>query len=107
MYTTLMIRFGELNTKGKNKIMFINTLLRNIRHALKEFKNLEISKTHDRIYIELNGEDHNKIHEKLQMVSGIQNYSFVNRVEKDMDKIIDACEELIKDKEKFTFKVRA
>ena len=107
MYTTLMIRFGELNTKGKNKIMFINTLLRNIRHALKEFKNLEISKTQDRIYIELNGEDHNKIHEKLQMVSGIQNYSFVNRVEKDMDKIIDACEDLIKDKEKFTFKVRA
>lgn len=107
MYTTLMIRFGELNTKGKNKIMFINTLLRNIRHALKEFKNLEINKTHDRIYIELNGEDHNKIHEKLQMVSGIQNYSFVNRVEKDMDKIIDACEDLIKDKEKFTFKVRA
>ena len=107
MYTTLMIRFGELNTKGKNKIMFINTLLRNIRHALKEFKNLEISKTHDRIYIELNGEDHNKIHEKLQMVSGIQNYSFVNRVEKDIDKIIDACEDLIKDKEKFTFKVRA
>ena len=107
MYTTLMIRFGELNTKGKNKIMFINTLLRNIRHALKEFKNLEISKTHDRIYIELNGEDYNKIHEKLQMVSGIQNYSFVNRVEKDMDKIIDACEDLIKDKEKFTFKVRA
>ena len=107
MYTTVMIRFGELNTKGKNKIMFINTLLRNIKHALKEFKNLEISKTHDRIYIELNGEDHNKIHEKLQMVSGIQNYSFVNRVEKDMDKIIDACEELIKDKEKFTFKVKA
>jgi thiamine biosynthesis protein ThiI len=102
-----MIRFGELNTKGKNKIMFINTLLRNIKHALKEFKNLEISKTHDRIYIDLNGEDHNKIHEKLQMVSGIQNYSFVNRVEKDMDKIIDACEELIKDKEKFTFKVKA
>lgn len=107
MYTTIMIRFGELNTKGKNKIMFINTLLRNIKHALKEFKNLEISKTHDRIYIDLNGEDHNKIHEKLQMVSGIQNYSFVNRVEKDMDKIIDACEELIKDKEKFTFKVKA
>ena len=107
MYTTVMIRFGELNTKGKNKIMFINTLLRNIKHALKEFKNLEISKTHDRIYIDLNGEDHNKIHEKLQMVSGIQNYSFVNRVEKDMDKIIDACEELIKDKEKFTFKVKA
>lgn len=106
MYTTVMIRFGELNTKGKNKIMFINTLLRNIKHALKEFKNLEISKTHDRIYIDLNGEDHNKIHEKLQMVSGIQNYSFVNRVEKDMDKIIDACEELIKDKEKFTFKVK-
>ena len=107
MYTTLMIWFGELNTKGKNKKMFINTLHSNIKHALKEFKNIEISRTHDRIYIELNGEDHNKINDKLQMISGIQNYSFVNRVEKDMDKIIDACEELIKGKEKFTFKVKA
>jgi len=107
MYTTIMIRFGELNTKGKNKIMFINTLLRNIKHALKDFKKIEISKTHDRIYIELNGENQEKIHERLQMVSGIQNYSFVRRVDKDMNKIIDACEDLIKDKEKFTFKVRA
>ena len=107
MYSTIMIRFGELNTKGKNKIMFINTLLRNVRHALKDFKKLEITKTHDRIYIDLNGEDINLINEKLQMVSGIQNYSFVNRVEKDMDKIIDACEELIKDRDQFTFKVRA
>lgn len=107
MFTTVMIRFGELNTKGKNKIMFINTLLRNVKHALKDFTKLEICKTHDRIYIELNGEDHNLINERLQMVSGIQNYSFVNRVEKDMDKIVDACEELIKNKNKFTFKVRA
>ena len=107
MYSTIMIRFGELNTKGKNKIMFINTLLRNVRHALKDFKKIEISKTHDRIYIDLNGEDANLINEKLQIVSGIQNYSFVNRVEKDIDKIVDACEELIKDKSTFTFKVRA
>ena len=107
MYTTVMIRFGELNTKGKNKIMFINTLLRNVKHALKDFTKLEISKTHDRIYIELNGEDASSINERLQMVSGIQNYSFVNRVEKDMNKIVDACEELIKDKDTFTFKVRA
>ena len=107
MYSTIMIRFGELNTKGKNKIMFINTLLRNVRHALKDFKRIEISKTHDRIYIDLNGEDANLINDKLQIVSGIQNYSFVNRVEKDIDKIVDACEELIKDKEPFTFKVRA
>lgn len=107
MYTTLMIRFGELNTKGKNKIMFINTLLRNVKHALKDFTKIEISKTHDRIYIELNGEDENLINEKLQMISGIQNYSFVNRVDKDINQIMDACENLIKDKEQFTFKVRA
>ena len=107
MYSTVMIRFGELNTKGKNKIMFINTLLRNVKHALKDFKNIEISKTHDRIYIDLNGENASLIDEKLQMVSGIQNYSFVNRVEKDINVIVNACEELIKDKEKFTFKVKA
>ncbi len=107
MYSTIMIRFGELNTKGKNKVMFINTLYRNIRHALKDFKKLEFSRTHDRIYIELNGEDDKLVNDKLQIVSGIQNYSFVNRVEKDINKIVDACEELIKNKDEFTFKVRA
>ena len=42
MTTQFMIRFGELNTKGKNKKDFINTLKRNISHSLSEINNLKI-----------------------------------------------------------------
>ena len=41
-YDHIMVRFGELNTKGKNKKEFIRTLAVNIRSALKDFNNLEI-----------------------------------------------------------------
>ena len=50
-YNCIMVRFGELNTKGKNKKEFINLLFKNIKKALKSFEALEIEKAHDRIYI--------------------------------------------------------
>ena len=39
-YDHIMVRFGELNTKGKNKKEFIRTLAVNIKNALKDFKEL-------------------------------------------------------------------
>ena len=39
-YDHIMVRFGELSTKGKNKMDFIRTLFNNIKAGLKEFKNI-------------------------------------------------------------------
>ena len=39
-YDHIMVRFGELSTKGKNKKDFIFRLGDNIRNALKEYKSL-------------------------------------------------------------------
>ena len=40
MYTTILVRFGELNTKGKNKKTFIQKLFTNIKRALKNYPTL-------------------------------------------------------------------
>ena len=50
-YDHIMVRFGELYTKGKNKIDFIRVLFHNIQRAVKDFSALEIKMRHDRIYI--------------------------------------------------------
>ena len=33
-YSEMMIRYGELSTKGKNKMRFVNKLRQNIQEAL-------------------------------------------------------------------------
>lgn len=50
-YDYIMVRFGELSTKGKNKKDFIKVLGDNIKHALKDFSNLTIDVRRDHIYI--------------------------------------------------------
>ena len=46
-YDHIMVRFGELSTKGKNKIDFIRVLFHNIQRALKEFDGLDIKMYND------------------------------------------------------------
>ena len=54
-YDTVLIRFGELTTKGKNRKNFIHRLYQNILYALRKVPQLEYRTTYDRIYITLNG----------------------------------------------------
>ena len=105
-YEYIMVRFGELSTKGKNKTDFINTLYRNIQHALKDFKALSFEKRYDHIYVLLNGEDENKVLARLQDVSGIFALSLVHRTENDLGAIKRDSLELIKQEEGKTFKVK-
>ena len=104
-YNYIMVRFGELSTKGKNKQNFIHLLYTNIKHALKEF-NVSLEERYDHIYIAINDEDYEQIVNRLQDVSGIHAMSLVCRIESDIDKIVDAAFELIQLEEGKTFKVR-
>ena len=106
-YDYIMVRFGELSTKGKNKIDFIKTLGSNIKHALKDFSNLEIEVKRDHIYVKLNGEDFRPVLARLQDVSGIHALSLVHRCSKEMEAVKASALELIKQEEGKTFKVKA
>ena len=106
-YDHIMVRFGELSTKGKNKIDFIRVLFNNIKRALKDFEGLDVTMRHDHIYVSLNGKDYAPIVERLQDVSGIQGLSLVYKAEdRDIENIKNVSLELIKQEEGNTFKVR-
>ena len=105
-YEHILIRFGELNTKGKNKIDFINTLYKNMKRVLKKFETLEYLKTRDHIYITLNDEDVDSVIKVLKTVSGIANFSLVKKCENDEQVIAKTCLEVMKEQEGKTFKVR-
>ena len=105
-YDHIMVRFGELSTKGKNKKDFINTLATNITNALKDFKELTFETRYDHIYVGLNKTPYEPVLERLQDVSGIHALSLVYRCEKDVDIVKESALALIKEEEGKTFKVK-
>lgn len=106
-YDHIMVRFGELSTKGKNKNEFIKVLARNIKGALSDFENIEIISRFDHIYVKLNDNDPKKIIEILQDVSGIQGLSLVLLTNEDIENLRKVCLELVKQEPGKTFKVHA
>lgn len=106
-YDHIMVRFGELSTKGKNKKDFIRVLAKNIKNALSDFSSLEFETKYDHIYVKLNDEDHNKVIDVLKDVSGIHSLSLVYKCSDDIEEIKKSSLELIKQEEGQTFKVKA
>ncbi len=104
-YSHIMVRFGELSTKGKNKKDFIRILAENIKRGLKEYENLSYEIRYDHIYIALNDTPYDPVISVLKDISGIRSVSLVYRLEKDMAKIKADSLELIKNEEGKTFKV--
>ncbi|MBB5324477.1 thiamine biosynthesis protein ThiI [Anoxybacillus tepidamans] len=86
-YDRILIRYGEMSTKGKNRNRFVVRLKRNIQKKLKAFPNIKIEYMRDRMYILLNGEPHEEIMEQLKTVFGIQSFSLAMKCENDIEKI--------------------
>lgn len=83
-YDEIMVRYGELSTKGKNKKYFINKLARNVRDVLHDLPQASVQANHDRMRIYLNGEDDQAVIERLRPIFGIQTFSPVVKIEKDI-----------------------
>ena len=107
IYDHIMVRFGEMSTKGKNKKDFIKVLAKNIRASLSDFEGIEIFSRFDHIYVKLNDNDPNRVIEVLQDVSGIQGLSLVLKTNDDIENLKNVCFELVKQEEGKTFKVHS
>lgn len=86
-YDHILVRFGEISTKGKNRKKFIEKLRQHIRFVLKDFEALKYASDRDRITIMLNGEDPEPISEQLKGVFGIQSFSLAVKCETNLDAI--------------------
>lgn len=93
--TELMIRYGELSTKGKNKKIFIKKLNKNVTKKLKKFDKLKVSYNRDRMHVKLHGEDAETVISELNDVFGIQSFSPVVRVDKSVDAAKEAVVQMI------------
>ena len=106
-YTEIMVRYGELSTKGKNRKDFIGRLAGNVTKVLRDFPQVEIHPRHDRMHIVLNDAPFAEVDKRLKRVFGIQTYSPTIKVEKTLAKIEETALALMKEtfKKGMTFKV--
>ena len=113
MFTAFLIKYAEIGVKGKNRYLFEDALVQQIKYALKrcegEFK---VRKTQGRIYVDAVGEfDFDETVDNLKTVCGISGICPVVYVEDEgFEKlgqdIVDYVDKVYPDKNK-TFKVNA
>jgi len=113
MFKAFLIKYGEIGIKGKNRYIFEDALVRQIRHALKNVDGtFQVRKEQGRIFVEARSEfDFEEVVGALQKVFGIVGICPVVIVEdtgfEDLAKAVCSfINEQYPDKNK-TFKVKA
>ena len=72
-FHSFLIKYGEIGIKGKNRYMFEDALVRQIRYALKDVEGeFLVHKCHGRVYVDCEGEyDYEETVDSLRKVFGI------------------------------------
>lgn len=104
MESAIVIRFGEIHLKGKNRGFFEKLLKENIKKTLRGF-DFTFTTMRSRYLIEnFDDNDYELIAEKLSKIAGIHNYSKALVVDSTLENIFNASKLLCENK-KGTFKV--
>ena len=70
--TAFLIKYGEIAIKGKNRYMFEDALMKQIRHAMAPVGDFKVRKESGRMFVEAQDEfDYDEAVEALQRVFGI------------------------------------
>ncbi|RZT22041.1 tRNA uracil 4-sulfurtransferase ThiI [Fictibacillus sp. BK138] len=107
LYDHLVVRYGELSLKGKNRRHFESQLFVTVKRKLRQYDKLKMAKLFDQIVVELNGEPHEPVVKALQDIFGIHSISLALRAENDLAEIQKAALLALKEAmiQKGTFKV--
>ena len=100
----ILVKYGELTTKGDNRNFFVKTLYNNIINKLDGI-DLSIEKTLSRMYIKYNSSDEEVIIDKLTKIFGIHSIVICDKVESKEESIKNKVLEILKNKEFNTFKI--
>lgn len=101
----ILIHYGEIGLKGKNRTTFENRLVRNVQKALGR-RAAWVRREYGRIIAQ---EEENancrELTEILQRIPGIENFSFARMTSLDMDEIITAARALARAASFSSFKI--
>jgi thiamine biosynthesis protein ThiI len=95
-YERILIRYGEISTKGRNRNKFVDKLKKSVRIALAPFPNVKVEASRDRMYVLLNGENCAEVIDKLKNIFGIQSFSPAIKIERGLEALKQTSLELVR-----------
>ncbi|SJP52251.1 Probable tRNA sulfurtransferase [Clostridioides difficile] len=98
MYNILIVKYGEIGVKGKNRYIFENRLIRNIRNMLKPIGKFNVYKEYGRIYVDLEDYDYEEVIEEVRKVFGIVGVCPGVRAKKDYDTLKKIALKMLEEK---------
>ena len=104
MNRVILIKYGELTTKGDNRKMFVNVLHKNIINKLKGL-DVFVYKDLSRMYIEFDEKDLDLILSKINKIFGIYAYTVAYKIESSRESIEKALLDILPTTNFNTFKV--
>ena len=113
LYQSFLIKYAEIGTKGKNRFLFEDALIKQIKHALRPVEGkFIISKESGRIYMDAQGEyDYDEVIAALKRVFGIAWICPMFQIEKtdfeEIKKDVASYVDQVYEDKNFTFKVDA
>lgn len=104
---SILVRYGELTLKGKNKHIFISQLVDNIKSKLKHFDKDKIKfiKDNNSLVIDVEENILNEVIKILKQVFGIYSLSVIEKCEKDVEAITNKIIEIVSKSDKKRFKL--
>lgn len=98
VYNILIVKYGEIGVKGKNRYIFENRLIRNIRNMLKPIGRFNVYKEYGRIYVDLEDYDYEEVIEEVRKVFGIVGVCPGVRAKKDYDTLKEIALKMLEEK---------
>ena len=84
MNRSIVIHYGEIGIKGKNRYLFENRLLSNIREHLKPLGTGPIRRRRGHLIVEVGEADAQAVQDELAHISGIEFFFLAERVQADL-----------------------
>lgn len=106
-FDVILVRYGELTTKGKNRNDFTRVLINNIKNKLQEYeKQYQLKKEFDRLFIELLDPTVSQpIINIVKNIFGSSSLSLAKRVDRDLTTIANCAITLVQYYQPDTFKL--
>lgn len=98
VYNILIVKYGEIGVKGKNRYIFENRLIRNIRNMLKPIGKFNVYKEYGRIYVDLEDYDYEEVIKEVRKVFGIVGVCPGVRAKKDYDTLKEIALKMLEEK---------
>lgn len=106
--SSVVVHYGELALKGRNRPWFLSTLTRSIRASLRGLRVAHVRPLIGRIVVTL--EDHSEwpeVRDRLSRLPGIGNFALARHMPMDLDAVTAAVVESVAGRQAESFRVRA